>query len=162
MGLDRVLSNGCAMTIDLRKPIDFENVEPLFDDDGNVVVPPKAARWVLDCLTHELARSRQRMDDWPIIQMLQALQFAAIRESESSADRPFSSGSGRIELETDAPNFWVSGQVAELLGCTERSVRKMCASGRLPASKSGVTWLIAPADLETFRHNKRGKNNGKN
>ena len=41
-------------------------------------------------------------------------------------------------------------EVAELIGCSEKTVRRWIGSGRLVARKLGRQWRIHPADYRTF------------
>ncbi|WP_371130825.1 helix-turn-helix domain-containing protein [Arthrobacter sp. SDTb3-6] len=47
-----------------------------------------------------------------------------------------------------------SSEVAALLQCTDRSVRRACGQGRLRATKTGRQWLIRENDLDTYRFGK--------
>jgi excisionase family DNA binding protein len=53
----------------------------------------------------------------------------------------------RVPRRTIEPLTWTAGQVAELLGVDERTVRRWAAKGRLPARREGRAWLIAPAGV---------------
>jgi excisionase family DNA binding protein len=50
-----------------------------------------------------------------------------------------------------------TAQAAKRLKITPRRVQALIGSGRLPASKFGHVWMIAPADLAKVRHRKPGR-----
>lgn len=46
--------------------------------------------------------------------------------------------------------------VAEVLDCTEREVRDLCAKGELRAGKLGTKWRVHPDDLDAYVKRLRG------
>lgn len=49
-----------------------------------------------------------------------------------------------------------TSEAAAILGLEGSTVRRLCQTGKLPARRTGHTWLISRADLEDFRRIERG------
>lgn len=49
---------------------------------------------------------------------------------------------------TDGSAYLRAGDIALLLGLSERTIRRLIASGELPSAKIGGARLVARADLE--------------
>jgi excisionase family DNA binding protein len=54
-------------------------------------------------------------------------------------------------------NYITSAQAAARLGITPRRVLALIKSGRLPADRPGLEWLIDPADLAKVADRKPGR-----
>lgn len=125
----------------------------LIRPDGSVVVPAAVADAVLRLLVlgltdvhHKNAGGRPSSET---VNVLHALNVAAIKESEMSA-RGRDYNSFGIIRESDK-GFLTPREIAVLLHCSERQVRRLCEQGKLPAQKLGQHWLIAESDLDTYR-----------
>ena len=48
------------------------------------------------------------------------------------------------------PEYLTVDEVATLLRCSVRAVRRLIASGKLPATKPGKSWLIERRDFDAL------------
>ncbi|WP_227878728.1 helix-turn-helix domain-containing protein [Arthrobacter dokdonensis] len=55
-------------------------------------------------------------------------------------------------MEVSVKGLLTPREIAALLHCSERQVRRLCEQGKLPAQKIGQHWLISETeDLDTYR-----------
>lgn len=122
-------------------------------DDGSVVVPRMAAKWL-----HEWApvpyerRLMLRERDPEVYAVIGALRLSALSEPESW---PATSDHGNRMAKKDKPqqksesDRWLTTRsAADLAGITDRAIRTWIATNRLPACRHGHAWRINRADLE--------------
>ena len=65
-------------------------------------------------------------------------------------------GHAAAMLAAEAHGTWVvSGEAAALTGLTERSARRLAASGRVIARRAGGTWLIDRESIEDYARRTR-------
>lgn len=111
-----------------------------------VLVPPRVAAW-LDRHVPALERARveQRGRDDEVSSVLLALRVAALRWREQAG-----SERGTPAAPTPEPGAaWLTTrQAGDVLGLTDRAVRRRIESGRLPAQRQGDRWLISRADVD--------------
>ncbi|MCX8454673.1 helix-turn-helix domain-containing protein [Paenarthrobacter ureafaciens] len=137
-----------------RKDVQFAH---LIRPDGTVVVPGSVAEPILRLIVRGLSQSvsgnggggRLNADT---IGVLSALNAAAAHEEERSSSGlgTVIADSGIIGSRSDARRL-TALEAADLLGCTDRAIRKACTEGRLRAVKFGKTWLIDAQDLDRHR-----------
>lgn len=126
--------------------------------DGSVVVPAAVADGMLRLLVLGVTTaSRMNAGGSPsvaVLEVLHALNMAAVKADEvpMSVSGPKSDETGIIEVQ--GVTWQTCSEVAALLQCTERSVRRACEQGRLPAKKTGRQWLIREDHLDTYRFGK--------
>ena len=48
------------------------------------------------------------------------------------------------------PEYLTVDEVSDVLRCSVRAVRRLIASGKLPATKPGKAWLISRQDLQAL------------
>jgi excisionase family DNA binding protein len=125
----------------------------LIRPDGSIVIPAAVADSVLRLLVLGLTQAQHaNAGGRPTIEtvnVLHALNMAAIKDSEMSARGRDYSSSGTIEVSGE--KLLTSRESALSLHCTERQVRRLCEQGKLPALKIGQHWLISETDLDTYR-----------
>lgn len=113
---------------------------------ATVLVPPRVAAW-LDRHVPALERARveQRGRDDEVAATLTALRIAALRWREQ-----IGSERGTPAAPTPEPGTaWLTTrQAGDVLGLTDRAVRRRIESGRLPAQRQGDRWLISRADVD--------------
>ncbi|XAS66548.1 helix-turn-helix domain-containing protein [Micrococcaceae bacterium Sec5.7] len=126
--------------------------------DGSVVVPGEIADGLLRLLVLGVTTASQRnaggRPSPAVLEVLHALNMAAVKADEApvSVNGPSIGEMGIIEVHS---KYWKSSaEAAGLLQCTERSVRRACVAGKLPARKVGRQWLISEEDLDTYRFGK--------
>lgn len=128
----------------------------LLRPDGSVVVPGGVAEAMLRLLVLGVtAAARRDAGGRPavrVLEVLHALNAAAVKEAEMSANGRDYSGSVKLGV---SGGSWLScAEVAALLQCTGRTVRRACEAGRLPARKVGRQWLVSETALDTYRFGK--------
>ena len=125
----------------------------LVRSDGSVVVPAGVADAVVRLLVLGLTEAQHANAGGRVspqmMDVLHALNAAAIREDEMSARGRDYSSSGKINVSVQ--NLLTPQEAAALLQCTDRQVRRLCEQGKLPARKLGQHWLIAEPDLDKYR-----------
>lgn len=126
--------------------------------DGSVVVPAAVADGMLRLLVLGVTTaSRMNAGGSPsvdVLEVLHALNVAAVKAGDAHV-----SGIGPVFEESvtvgvQGESWLTCSEVAALLQCTERSVRRACEQGRLPALKKGRQWLIHEDHLDTYRFGK--------
>lgn len=126
--------------------------------DGSVVVPAAVADGMLRLLVLGVTTaSRMNAGGSPsvaVLQVLHALNMAAVKAVDAplSVNGPVFEEMGSIGVK--GVTWQTCSEVAALLQCTERSVRRACEQGRLPALKKGRQWLIREDHLDTYRFGK--------
>ncbi|WP_201408417.1 helix-turn-helix domain-containing protein [Mycobacterium paraintracellulare] len=122
--------------------------------DGSVVVPPRIAQ-MLDQRVSLLSEQRKmlRSSDPEAYEILGALRLSGLGHEQNVFPRPQMSGSGH-DFDTSATQQTESEheqlttpEAAERLGVTDRTVRRWCATERLPARWHGGRWHISEHDL---------------
>lgn len=118
--------------------------------DGSVRVPPRIAQ-MLDQRIAILAEQRTmlRASDGEAYEVLCALHLSGLGHEQNVFPQMSSSGH---DLDVDAGQQTKSEQLttpqaAERLGVTDRTVRRWCATERLPARWHGGRWHINEHDL---------------
>jgi excisionase family DNA binding protein len=126
--------------------------------DGSVVVPAAVADGMLRLLVLGVTTAA-RMNaggspSVPVLEVLHALNMAAVKAVDApvSVSGPESDETRIIRVQ--GVSWRTCSEVAALLQCTERSVRRACEQGRLPAKKTGRQWLIREDHLDTYRFGK--------
>lgn len=136
----------------MRRDVPLEAAN-LIRPDGSVVVPAAIADAVVRLLVLGLTQAHHTNAGGRVsaqmVDVLHALNVAAIKDSEMSARGRDYSTSGIIEVSGE--KLLTSREVSALLALTERQVRRLCEQGKLPAQKLGQHWLISETDLDTYR-----------
>jgi excisionase family DNA binding protein len=115
--------------------------------DGSVAVPPRIAAWLEKRAgVTDDRRIALRDTDPAAYTVLAALRLAALYHC---------SGTGTQLAEqqhiTEELAVWMStSTAAELLGITDRAIRKRIAAGKLPATRHGSRWLINRNELQAL------------
>ena len=112
--------------------------------NGEAILQPRIARYLETQagITPEW-RSRLQDTDPEAYEGLMALHLVAKGRSSASGLNPLA---GQHDREQSM--IWMSTAAAALeLNVAERTVRRWCRTGRLPATKSGRDWLIRRSDL---------------
>jgi excisionase family DNA binding protein len=133
---------------------DHRRLNALVRPDGSVVIPSRLTPWVRSLLEAALSDVRRAGRGGALgVDVLETLD--ALRVAEMSDIGRLTSTFGTLEV---VGNGDVSGEIltpmqaAQILECTERTVRRALAEGRLPGWKSGARqWLIRSKDLDDFR-----------
>lgn len=133
---------------------DARRLNALVRADGSVVIPSRLTPWVRSLLEAALADVRRAGRGGSlgadVLETLDALQVAEMSDKGrliSSFGTIESVGKGDVSGE-----FLTPAQAAKVLECTERTVRRALAEGRLLGWKLGARqWLIRHKDLDDFR-----------
>ncbi|MFL0276994.1 helix-turn-helix domain-containing protein [Mycobacterium sp. SMC-19] len=109
-----------------------------------MTVPPRIAAW-LEAKAGLTADRRigLRVTDPPAYEILAALHLAALHHRSGTGTET----AGRQRNPQDSDVWITTAQAAQLLGCTDRAVRKWCRDGRISATRCGGRWLIRPQHL---------------
>ncbi|MEU8711672.1 helix-turn-helix domain-containing protein [Streptomyces sp. NPDC048663] len=123
--------------------------EQLAAAPGAVVVPPALASTTFAALVLYLA-DRNRTDGGALTPDARAL----LRDLHRAASRPSSAS----DTPTPAPVTVITSRVigvaeaADLLGCNQSYVRRLCLAGRIPATRNRGGWVIETTALDDYRH----------
>lgn len=118
--------------------------------DGSVIVPAHLAGPVRRILVRDLAQHVRTDGGTPtagVRQLVYALSRAEHHHDHAaamSATGPISAPSPTLEIST--------AEAAQLMGCTDRHVRRLCRSGVFTARQVGRAWLIDQAAFDTWRY----------
>lgn len=115
-----------------------------------VVVPARIAAWLDRHADLRAIRTGHRGADAEVDSVLIALATAAAAWRQTQQVPPPGTTLAR-DPEPAAPSPLTSTQAADLLGCTDRAIRRAAAEGRLSATKSAGRWRIEREDLEQHR-----------
>jgi excisionase family DNA binding protein len=122
----------------------------LYQEDGSVVIPASIAGEVLRAVVRDLTE-RVRTDGGEVSSaargVLRALHAAASQPSREGDGSEFGTPSDQGASVREV----TVATAAELLGCSQRYVRRLAESGRVAARRDGWIWLIDRASLDAFR-----------
>lgn len=116
---------------------------------GSVVVPARIAHLLMK---HALDGFRVRMQglDPELDTVLTALDIARRRWALARSDRG-TAVAGTAELSEPSNDWFSTTRAAELLGVSDRAVRKALADKRLKGHQRGGRWWIAREELAHYR-----------
>lgn len=124
----------------------------LLRPDGSVLVPSDVAGELLAAAVRDLT-ARARRDGLTVsdraLRVLQALHEAAERHDTTP---PAPAGTGAGTHASASPTVITTTHAADLLGCTDSYVRRLCRAGRLTGERVGPLWLIDQASLNAYRY----------
>lgn len=137
---------------------DVRRLNALIRPDGSVVIPSRLTPWVRSLLEAALGDVRRAGRGGnlgaDVLETLDALQLAGMSDKgrlTSTFETIEVVGNGDVSGE-----ILTSAQAAQILECTERTVRRHVQEGRLPGRKLGHDWLIDSKGFDEFRFG-RGK-----
>ncbi len=117
--------------------------------DGSIRIPPHAVHAALRLLEEAVSWGRKLgysaavERDWSVVG--DALAEEACKTASSDTGTAIT---GAAILDLAQLNV---SQVAARLGCSDRFVRRLCAIGRIKATRVGRQWVIHEIDLDQFR-----------
>lgn len=114
-----------------------------------VAVPARVAAVLLRTTNLGRYAAAHYSEDPEVDAVVEALQLAAAHWRQASE-------SGRLlsNVDTGRARFdqhLTAAQAAELIGISERSVRRAITENRLPASSLGGRWVLDAEDVEHYR-----------
>lgn len=119
-----------------------------------VVIPGRVAAWMDERLQLGRLRSQLRGVDSELDSVLVAVSVAAAAWRISATGTSVAS---QPEPTASSPQWLSSTQAADLLGVTDRAIRKAIADRRLPAIQIFGRHRVSREDLEHYRA-RRGRN----
>ena len=135
---------------------DARRLNVLLQPDGRVLTPPRLAGWNRSLIEAALSDIRRAGRGGELAS--DVLEFLdALQQSEMSVNGRLTGGFERIDVSGEGGESLTSARVAEVLECTDRTVRRAFEAGRLRGRKLGHEWVTTRADLDEYRFGKRGK-----
>lgn len=116
-----------------------------------VIVPRRACAWLEQFADLRNRRTAHRGVDAEVDAVLVAIATAAAAWRQAHRVPTVGTNVAGSAEPAASSLLLTSTQAAELLGCTDRAVRKAAAEGRLLATKSGRCWRIEPEALAHYR-----------
>lgn len=119
----------------------------LHGDASVVVVPARAAAWLIQRAGLRGLRIEARGHDQEIDAVLMALMIAGLKWADD-----VNGSSSRKPAEIVSPSEWMNTEeVATVLNLTSSRVRQELRDGRLQGEKRGNGWQIHRTELEHYR-----------
>lgn len=116
---------------------------------GSVVLSPADARMLYQAARLGELRSRYRVGDSRMYDLLTELSLAAFLVPAAQGSEP------RQDAASEERRQWTTRRLARASGRSERSVRLDCQTGVVPASKVGSSWLVDESAAHTYIDTRR-------
>ncbi len=113
-----------------------------------MVVPARVAQIIEQHANLSALRVRTRGVDPEATKVLEALHVAALMWRGSATG---TTDDTEPEPAQDSEQWLTTGQAAELVGVTDRAIRKAIAAQRLPATRVADRYRISRIDLEHYK-----------
>ncbi len=122
-------------------------------DEPSVILVGRTAAWLLTETNLSSRRAEVRGLDCEVDAQLNALAVLGQQWRSSASSAASGTALGQMRNPAPACEDMSSRQASRALGIDERSVRKACAQGRLPAVRTSSGWRIRRPDVDDYyRH----------
>lgn len=117
----------------------------LLDDEAAAILLPAVRRFASELADFDGRRGRRTLSQ--VADLLQDLEDAAARHRARFACAPID---GRSDGDPSESMAMSTADAAERLSRSPKSIRELCASGELIATKHGRDWIISSAAVDAY------------